>query len=145
MSPYKAAVGMVCEIFSWKNLKLDTSWQNWIFLLFFNVQNSLWFFWSCPFHQLSLGIGKSSQRSFNIRMLMISCHEPYTSLSFWFEKKLKLTWKKNSDFSTFQFLFNDTWIMKYTWIKRDDVTKNIFFQKYLWCKIQLHAIRKIKI
>ena len=30
-----------------------------------------------------LGIGKSSHHSFNIRMLIISCHEPYSSLSFW--------------------------------------------------------------
>ena len=44
MSPYRAAVGMVCEIFSRKNLKLDTPWQNWIFLFFFNVQNSVCFF-----------------------------------------------------------------------------------------------------
>ena len=29
-----------------------------------------------------LGIGKSSHHSFNIRMLIISCHEPYSSLSF---------------------------------------------------------------
>ena len=27
-------------------------------------------------------------------MLIISCHEPYSSLSFWFKKKLKLTWKR---------------------------------------------------
>ena len=50
MSPYRAAVGMVCEIFSWKNLKLDTPWQNWIFLLFFNVQNSICFFLSCSYN-----------------------------------------------------------------------------------------------
>ena len=30
-----------------------------------------------------LEIGKLSHHSFNIRMLIISCHEPYSSLSFW--------------------------------------------------------------
>ena len=30
-----------------------------------------------------LGICKSSHHSFNIPMLIISCHEPYSSLSFW--------------------------------------------------------------
>ena len=29
-----------------------------------------------------LGIGKLSHHSFNIRILIISCHEPYLSLSF---------------------------------------------------------------
>ena len=51
---------MVCEIFSWKNLNLDTPWQNWIFLLFFNVQNSVWFFWSCPYN--AFGIGWKNER-----------------------------------------------------------------------------------
>ena len=43
----------------------------------------------------------------------------------WFEKKKKK--KKTSGFSTFYILFNDSWIMKYTWIKRDESLNNIFF------------------
>ena len=34
------------------------------------------------FKNYFLGIGKSSHHSFNIRMLIISYHEPYLSLSF---------------------------------------------------------------
>ena len=48
------------------------------------------------FYNHLLGMGKSSHHSFNIRMLIISCHEPYPNLSFWlfgectFQKKLQL-------------------------------------------------------
>ena len=56
----------------------------------------------------------------------ISCHKPYSILSFWFEKELIEKKKKTSEF-----LFNNSLIMKYTWIKQDDVLNNVFFKKYL--------------
>ena len=56
----------------------------------------------------------------------ISCHKPYSILSFWFEKELIDLKKKTSEF-----LFNNSLIMKYTWIKQDDVLNNVFFKKYL--------------
>ena len=48
-----------------------------------------------------LGIGKSNHHNFNIRMLIISCHEPYSSLSFWLFGECPF-WKNNNWLTNFQ-------------------------------------------
>ena len=103
---------------------------NWYFL---SLTSRYWSWYNVL--KLSLGICKSSH-SFNIRMLIISsisCHEPYSSLSFWFEKELNDWKKKLVIFPLFSFCLMILELWNIHGSNEMTSLNNIFFKKDLWC------------